>query len=81
MQTFEPDQLVLVREKRETVWRLTHYSHRIQGGGALECYYRREGLGTTQHHPLRWQRAHSWNHGIARAEVGAEAGRVGGGEG
>lgn len=31
MQRFEPDQLVLVREKRETVWRLTHYSHRIQG--------------------------------------------------
>ena len=31
MQKFEPDQLVLVREKRETVWRLTHYSHRIQG--------------------------------------------------
>ena len=31
MQTFEPDQLVLVREKSETVWRLTHYSHRING--------------------------------------------------
>ena len=31
MQTFEPDQRVLVRENDTQVWRLTHYSHTVQG--------------------------------------------------
>ena len=31
MQTFEPDQLVLVRENDTQVWRLTHYSHTVEG--------------------------------------------------
>lgn len=31
MQKFEPDQLVLVRENDMQVWRLTHYSHTVEG--------------------------------------------------
>lgn len=31
MQTFEPDQLVLVRESDAARWRLTHYSHTVEG--------------------------------------------------
>lgn len=31
MQNFEPDQLVLVRENDMHVWRLTHYSHTVEG--------------------------------------------------
>lgn len=31
MQTFEPDQLVLVRENDAARWRLTHYSHTVEG--------------------------------------------------
>ena len=31
MQNFEPDQLVLVRENDMQVWRLTHYSHTVEG--------------------------------------------------
>ena len=31
MQKFEPDQLVLVRENDAARWRLTHYSHTVEG--------------------------------------------------
>lgn len=31
MQNFEPDQLVLVRENDAARWRLTHYSHTVEG--------------------------------------------------
>ena len=31
MQKFEPDQRVLVRENDTQVWRLTHYSHTVEG--------------------------------------------------
>ena len=31
MQKFEPDQLVLVRENDTVRWRLTHYSHTVEG--------------------------------------------------
>lgn len=31
MPKFEPDQLVLVRENDMQVWRLTHYSHTVEG--------------------------------------------------
>ena len=31
MQKFEPDQLVLVRDDDTKVWRLTHYSHTVEG--------------------------------------------------
>lgn len=31
MQKFEPDQLVLVRENDTVRWRITHYSHTVEG--------------------------------------------------